>query len=270
VLDDRFLQSPSLALQQANVVLRRMHDIALQNYRDSVSLMNNYDHRLIERIREEEAVLDRMEDKLEHYLVKLSSYRLSTKESQQISIVLRIIKDYERIGDYAINLVESAENLHENKVIFSALAVEEVTILYKAIDEIILAANAALDQKNIELAKKIEPLEETVDAIVELLKNRHVERLKQGTCNIHAGIVFLEILTNLERIADHCSNIGIHVLYLEGDERYDAHEYIRRSHEATDAQYVAQFDDFMAKYYEQVEKLTATSREISLTLQKRE
>ena len=259
ILDERFLQSPSLALQQSGVVLRRMHDIAQQNYRNSVLLMNSYDVRLIERIKEEEAILDRMEDKLEHYLVKLSSNQISTKESHQISIFLRIIKDYERIGDYAINLVESAENMHENKVVFSALAVEEVSILYNAIDEILTAANKAFDKMDTNLAKNIEPLEETVDAVVELLKNRHVERLKEGACNIHAGIIFLEILTNLERIADHCSNIGIHVLHLASDERYDAHEYIRRTHEATDAQYVEQFEGFMKQYYEQVEKLTGTS-----------
>ncbi|MEG1849928.1 MAG: Na/Pi cotransporter family protein, partial [Oscillospiraceae bacterium] len=197
LLDDRFLKTPALALQQINHVITRMSELAQQNYRDSVQLLSKYDLKQAERIREAEATIDKMEDKLENYLIRLSSEPLSAEEGRSVSTILHLIKEYERIGDYSINLVECAEEMDQNGVVFSSGAVGEIQIITQAVDEIIQIANEAFLNMSQSVAQQIEPLEETVDAIVETLKDRHVERLKAGTCNVHAGIIFLEILTNI-------------------------------------------------------------------------
>ncbi|MEG2174480.1 MAG: Na/Pi cotransporter family protein [Oscillospiraceae bacterium] len=256
LLDDRFLYSPSLALQQAGHVLQRMSQIAQQNYRDSILLLTKYEYKAADRIREAENTIDKLEDKLENYLIRLASSQLSDSDSRSVSKMLHIIKDYERVGDYAINIMECAFDLDQNGASFSKLAIEEIEVLSQAVNEILVDSATAVERCDITLARQIEPLEETVDAIVETLKDRHVERLKQGTCNVHAGIIFLELLTNLERIADHCSNIGVHILETENRPDYGAHEYLKHAHEATDGEYVGRFDGYMNKYYHVIQKMT--------------
>ncbi len=253
-LDERLLKSPSIALQQCGHMITRMAEYAQKNFSDGVELLARFDTKTVDRINENENLIDKMEDKLEHYLIKLSSQQVSDEDSRAISAALHMVKDYERISDYCVNLMECAEELQSASVFFSQQARAELDVLINAVTDIINTANQAQMSSSGTIAKRIEPLEETIDAIVEHLKDMHVERLKAGECNIHSGSVFLEILTNLERIADHCSNIGLSIIGNKDDRaRYESHEYIKRAHEAGDPDYVANYQIYMSKYYNAIQ-----------------
>lgn len=253
MLDERFLDTPPIAMQQCGHVICSMASLSQQNYFDSIELIARYDGKTAERINETENLVDKIEDTLENYLIKLSAREISDSESKKISAQLHMIKDYERISDYSINLSECAQQMLSNNVVFSQDAVDEIDILLGAVSEIIEMANSSLQEYSPQTAKLIEPLEETVDAMVDYLKDKHIERLKEGSCSAHSGIMFLEILTNLERIADHCSNIGISIIGLTDDRaRGNAHGYLKRAHEAAESEYAAAFDGYMAKYFDAV------------------
>ncbi|WMJ84786.1 Na/Pi cotransporter family protein [Oscillospiraceae bacterium LTW-04] len=254
LLDERLLKSPSIALQQCDHMITKMGEYAQQNFLDSVALLAKFDSKTVDRINENENLIDKMEDKLEHYLIKLSAQQVSDDDNRAISIALHMVKDYERISDYCTNLMECADEMESNGVAFSQQALDELDVLILAVNDIIDTANKAQLSSSIAIAKRIEPLEETIDAIVERLKDMHVERLKSGECNIHSGIVFLEILTNLERIADHCSNIGLSIIGNKDDRaRYESHEYIKRAHESGDSDYVANYQSYMNQYYNAIQ-----------------
>ncbi|HIT18275.1 MAG TPA: Na/Pi cotransporter family protein [Candidatus Fimivivens faecavium] len=254
LLDERFFKSPSIALQQSEHVLGKLAEYASTNYSASVRLLEKYDSRLAENIREVENAIDKMEDKLEAYLLKLSALPIGDQDSKNVSTMLHLINEFERIGDYAINVVEMAEEMDSNNIRFSPVAANEISIITRAVEEIVQSSLKAYESKSAAVASKIEPLEETIDAIVETLKDMHVERLKNGQCVVHSGIVFLEILTNLERIADHCSSIGIYILNntTASLNNYDRHEYLQKAHEATDADYVENFNHYMDKYFSKI------------------
>lgn len=255
LLDTRLLKSPAIALQQVDHVIGSMGELAVQNYLDSVSLLVRFDQKMVDQIDQTESLIDRMEDKLENYLISLSSEELSQSESRSISTKLHLVKDYERIGDYSTNLTECAQEMQQNRITFTDQAIGEIDVLVQAVSEILEMANRAVAGMDTAVARRIEPLEETIDAMVERLKDMHVERLKAGRCSVHAGIVFLEILTNLERIADHCSNIGLQVIGSKKEIRqYESHEYIKRAHAATDSEYVGYFEDDMKRYYTAIER----------------
>ena len=254
MLDIRLLKSPSIAIQQCNKVVDLMIEGCLLNFDRACSLFKGYDLKTADRLNETEDTIDKMEDKLENYLIKVSSSEVSAKENLYISEMFHLIKDYERIGDYIVNLSECAQEMDANHVEFSEKAISEMETLCSAAKEIIEISAKAFDNTDGVLAKDIEPLEETIDAVVEKLKDSHVQRLKSGLCNVHSGIVFLEILTNLERISDHCSNIAIHILTIcEGRGRYDAHEYIKKAHNTPDSIYTAKLDEYMEKYFTKIE-----------------
>ncbi len=254
LLDERLLKSPFIALQQCDHMIAKMAEYAYQNFLDSAELLSRFDLKTAERINDNENLIDKMEDKLENYLIKLSSQPVSDEDSRTISTALHMVKDYERISDYCVNLVECAEEMQSANVSFSPQARNELEVLTSAVNDILNTANQAQAASSAAIAKRIEPLEETIDAIVERLKDMHVERLKLGACNIHSGIVFLEILTNLERIADHCSNLGLSVIGNKDDRaRYESHEYIKRAHEAGDPDYVANYQSYMSKYYNAIQ-----------------
>ena len=250
LLDERLLKSPSIALQQCGHMISKMAEYAHANFLDGVELLARFDQKTADRINETENLIDKMEDKLEHYLIKLSAQPVSDDDSRSVSTALHMVKDYERVSDYCVNLMECAEELQSASVFFSQQAHDELDVLIGAVNDILCTANQAQLSSSVSIAKRIEPLEETIDAIVERLKDMHVERLKIGECNIHSGIVFLEILTNLERIADHCSNIGLSIIGNKDDRaRYESHEYIKRAHEAGDPDYVENYKNYMGKYY---------------------
>lgn len=249
VLDDRFMVSPSLAVEQARSVVLTMGKIARQNLWNTESLLKEYDPKLAERIKEEENTLDRMEDKLGAYLLKLTKEELSEPESRGVSELLHLITEYERIGDYATNIMENAENMYLDNVRFSPQAAQEMDAIFAPVHEIVDLAVECTETRNVQRCLDIEPLEEVVDFMEETLKARHIDRLRRGLCTVDAGFPFLEVLSCLERISDHCSNIGVFLIGYEAKMGMDRHEYIRELHKGGTEGYTQKYKIYEKKYF---------------------
>ncbi len=250
-LDERFLKSPSLAIQQANNSVVTMGEVALQNFRGMRKLFDSeeYSEKLVSRLDDNEEALDRMEDRLSAYLVKITECELTDYENRRVTELLHLTSEFERIGDYSMNLIESAEKLHNLDVTFSESALRELGVISDAVEEIISMAVDTVKHNDTVLALKIEPLEETVDYLNETLKARHIERLKNGECVVESGVNFLDQLINLERISDHCSNIAVYVIGAQKSKNIlNRHEYIQAQHKSEDKEYLDLTEQYMAKY----------------------
>lgn len=227
LLDDRFLQSPSFAIEKCRDLTDHMGEIAKESIDLAIDLaLNEYDEEKVIKINSNEKAVDMYEDKLGTYLVKLSSKDLSERDSQSVSTILHVIGDFERINDHAQNIVEVAKEKHEKNVDFSLQAVSELKVICSAVKENLELAIKAFENHDLQTAAKVEPLEEVVDQLRARLKNRHVKRLQQGECTIENGFIFTDLLTNLERVSDHCSNIAVCLIQVD-DESFDTHEYIQ-------------------------------------------
>ena len=249
VLDDRFLSSPSLALERAHDAVVQMSEFARDNYRLAVELIWKFDAKKLERLNETEVALDKLEGLLDNYLVKLTDRALTAEESTRVSELLHTLSDFERIGDYAVNVSESAVVLHDRNITFSPQARAELERLTAAVGETLDKTVACYQSRQRTLAVQVEPLEEVVDLIAATLKNRHVERLKAGECTIELGTQFLELLINLERMSDHCSNVALHILRQTSSPddkvRIDSHAYM---HELHHGRFNQEFDDLFQEY----------------------
>ena len=249
VLDDRFLSSPSLALERAHDAVVQMSEFARDNYRLAVELIWKFDAKKLERLNETEVALDKLEGLLDNYLVKLTDRALTAEESTRVSELLHTLSDFERIGDYAVNVSESAVVLHDRNITFSPQARAELERLTAAVGETLDKTIACYQSRQRTLAVQVEPLEEVVDLIAATLKNRHVERLKAGECTIELGPQFLELLINLERMSDHCSNVALHILRQTSSPddkvRIDSHAYM---HELHHGGFNQEFDDLFQEY----------------------
>ena len=205
-LDERLMDVPSIALERAHVVASEMGRCAVQTLHDAIRALTEYTPALADAIREGENRTDHDEDILGTYLVKLSTQAIGDRESREAAMLLKVISDFERIADHGVNILESAEELQEKGLRFSEEAAEELRVLTAAVDEILdLALNAFLDGEKPEL---VEPLEQVIDGLKETLRTNHIRRLQQGSCTIDVGFVWNDLLTNLERTSDHCSNIA--------------------------------------------------------------
>ncbi len=250
-LDERFLKSPSLAIQQANNAVVTMGDVALRNFMGMRKLFDSeeFSEKLINRLEDNEEALDRMEDRLNAYLVKITECELTDYENRRVTELLHLTSEFERIGDYSMNLIENAEKLHSLDVTFSDSALRELGVISDAVQEIISMAVDTVKNNDTVLALKVEPLEETVDYLNETLKTRHIERLKNGECVVESGVNFLDLLVNLERISDHCSNIAVYVIGAQKSKNVlNRHEYIQAQHKSEDKDYLNLTEQYMAKY----------------------
>ena len=249
-LEDRLLVSPSLAVQQASNTALAMGNLAFYNFENMRGLFTgNYDEKLIASLKDNEENIDRMEDRLNAYLVKINECELTDFENRRVTELLHLSSEFERIGDYTMNLIEDAEKLHENSVTFSPEAIRELDVISRACEEIIGMAIRCVELNDAALAAKIEPLEETIDYLNETLKSRHIERLKEGKCVVESGVNFLDLLINLERISDHCSNIAVYVIGSQKNNTViNRHEFIQNAHAAKDEDYVRLEEEFMTKY----------------------
>lgn len=254
-LDERLLRSPSLALGQSEEVIITMGKYARKNFERSVKMLERYDVKKIDKIRECEDAIDRMEDKANNYLISLTDCELTDNESREITHQLKLISEFERIGDYAMNLLELAERLYDSQMKFSDKALHELDAIADAVDEIIEMALEAYIENDALDATKIEPLEEVIDTMEDTLKFRHIERLKNGKCTIDGGLIFLEALTNLERISDHCSNIAVYIIGKNNDrDSMSRHDYLKRIHEGQAVDYNEASRMFTEKYFSRIEK----------------
>ena len=207
-LDSRLLGSPSLALERCGQVLDIMACKAVVALKDSIESIYRYDEEIASRIREAEDDTDHLEDILGTYLVKLTSKHLGENESAKATEYMKVIGDYERIADHAVNILESAEELEQKRIAFSDQAKKEYALITDAVEEILDLSYVAFKESDLKSARKTEPLEQIVDELKETLRTRHILRLQRGECSVDAGFVWSDLLTNLERVADHCSNIS--------------------------------------------------------------
>jgi len=225
ILESRFLEKPAFALEQSRNAARNMAQDSHKALFTAMKMIDNYSDEQAERVEAMEAKVDRYEDELGTYLVKLSHKDLSEADSHSLSIMLHCIGDFERISDHAVNLLESAQELAKKGLHFSDKAKAELKVLKAAVHDIVDTAYEVFDKQDVGLAEKIEPLEEVVDELSKEVKRRHVQRLRTGECTIEMGFILADITTSLERIADHCSNIGVCVTQVRED-LYDTHSHL--------------------------------------------
>ena len=215
-LDERLLGTPSIALERCRETTAKMADVSAQTLRAGMETLTNYTPELGENVRELETLSDHYEDILGSYLVKLSALRSSEADSSEATMLLKVINDLERIADHGENVLEAAEEMVEKELKFSDAAKAELAVLTAAVSEVLELAFTALAQRDLEMAYRVEPLEEVIDGLKEQMRTRHILRMQQGTCTIEAGFVWSDLLTSLERASDHCSNIAGAVIEMVG------------------------------------------------------
>ncbi len=208
VLDERLLATPAVALERCHAVATEMTNAAVEAMHLGLASLTAYNSRLLDSVRELEAKTDECEDLLGNYLVKLSARGLTDRDSAEVTRLLKIIGDLERIGDHAVNLVESAAELKEKKIRLTEVAGSELTNITNAITEVLNETRQAFGSQDLAAASNVEPLEEVIDRLTDRYRTNHIKRLQQGQCTVEAGFIWNDILTNLERISDHCSNIA--------------------------------------------------------------
>ena len=215
-LDERLLGTPSIALERCRETTAKMADVSAKTLRAGMETLTNYTPELGENVRELETLSDHYEDILGSYLVKLSALRSSEADSSEATMLLKVINDLERIADHGENVLEAAEEMAEKELKFSDAAKAELAVLTASVNEVIELAFTALAQRDLEMAYRVEPLEEVIDGLKEQMRTRHILRMQQGTCTIEAGFVWSDLLTSLERASDHCSNIAGAVIEMVG------------------------------------------------------
>lgn len=253
VLDERLYNSPAVAVQQAQKAVLQMATNARLNQRDALGLLLDYDQKKVDLANEREDVVDKLDVRVSNYLVKMNDLDLSEEESRQVTLLLNYVTEFERIGDYAVNVIERGGEVYDKKIVFSQTARFELQVLHDAVGEILDLAIEVYEDGNFMAAGRVEPLEETVDLICEILRERHISRLKNGLCNIEAGIVFLSVLTDYERISDHCSNIAARMLSEDSKTgHFNTHELRRNMHEGQLSQYNNLLEEYNQKYIPQL------------------
>ena len=245
-LDERLLTTPPVALEQCKKVAAEMANCSVTALRQSISVLNRYTPELAKQIRAAEDLTDHYEDILGTYLVKLSTRRISAADSTEAARLLKIIGDFERIADHAVNLLQSAEELREKKMSLSKPAVKELGVLTGAVDEILGLSLDAFLKDDYSAAGMVEPLEQVIDGLKEQLRTNHILRLQKEQCSIEAGFVWSDLLTNLERVSDHCSNIAGCVMDMH-EGKLNLHESLRAVKEDRE-KFAERFEQYQKKY----------------------
>lgn len=247
LLDERLLITPSVALERAEAVTADMADAAVNSIKTAMPLLSIYDAPTAKKVRKYEKDADVYEDAIGSYLVKLSNEDISETENHKITKLLKLIGDFERISDHAVNIVESAEEINSKHIEFSEEAKHEVSILKEAVFEITDLAYGAFIDNDLDKAALVEPLEQTIDILVEQIKLHHILRLQKSECTIDHGFVLSDILTNLERTADHCSNIAACITEISENASFDMHKYLGDIRNDTD-EFKSNFKMYKNKY----------------------
>ncbi|MBQ8164079.1 MAG: Na/Pi cotransporter family protein [Clostridia bacterium] len=247
LFDNRLLSTPSIAIERARTVAIDMAHLSSTSLHRSFALIENgYDKKTIDKIFKEEGEVDTYEDEIGSYLVKITSQDLTQNDSHEVTKLLHMIGDFERLSDHAINVAESIQELHDKDLSFSDKAKEELGVMVKAIDEILDISMKAFEENNIDLAMKVEPLEQVIDSLQTVIKTNHIGRLKNSECTIELGFILSDLLTNLERISDHCSNIANCVIEISHNS-LGMHGY-KKSLRAGDDLYDSYFAEYSDKY----------------------
>lgn len=247
LLDERLLITPSVALERAEAITADMADAAVNSIKTAMPLLSIYDAPTAKKVRKYEKDADIYEDAIGSYLVKLSNEDISETENHKITKLLKLIGDFERISDHAVNIVESAEEINSKHIEFSDEAKHEVSVLKEAVFEITDLAYGAFIENDLDKAALVEPLEQTIDILVEQIKLHHILRLQKSECTIDHGFVLSDILTNLERTADHCSNIAACITEISENASFDMHKYLDDIRNDTD-EFKSNFKMYKNKY----------------------
>lgn len=247
LLDERLLGTPSIAIGECKKIAGRMAELSKENFMTSLNLLTEYSPQKMEAVRENEKIIDKYEDKLGSYLVKVSQRSLGSSDSHEVSTLLHSIGDFERISDHAVNLLGNAEEIFTKKIVFSESARNEISVATDAVRELLSNTISAFINNDLELAKEVEPLEQVIDRIKRILKSRHVERLQKGECTIELGFIFSDIITNIERVADHCSNIAVCMIQV-ADDSFRTHEYLNKVKSNGENHFNEQYQKYKEKY----------------------
>ena len=247
-LEERFLQHPALSIEQSRLVTNSMAERAEGNLLMAVGLRNRWSDKDFRMVGETESVIDRYEDKLGTYLMKITSKSLSQSQSEEVSKYLHTISDFERISDHALNISEAAKEIHDKELQFSPEACHELDVIESAVREILSVAVGAFVENDPQRAARVEPLEEIIDGLCDEMKSHHVDRLQSGSCTLNQGFVFNDLLTNYERVADHCSNIAVAIIELESDS-FDTHEYLNSVRAMKSSSFARYYEEYKQEYH---------------------
>lgn len=245
-LDERLMTTPAVAIDRCRVVSNHMAEVSFNSLRSSLRLLENYDKELAEQIVSDESAVDHYEDILGSYLVKLSTYPMSDRDSNEASKLLFVIGDLERISDHAINILRSAQEIKDKGLEFSAEAQNELKAIVGAVDEILTLTLDAFISADPKKSTLVEPLEQVVDALKKQLRANHILRLQKGECSIECGFVWADILTNLERVSDHCSNVAVCIIEMAHD-TMDTHRYMSKI-KSGDPEFDRLYSEYSEKY----------------------
>ena len=249
LLDERLLNTPAVAVERARAATADMAELARVGVVQAMSLTHKWDDSLAQKVREEEEKVDKYEDALGTYLVKLSSREMSHADSQSVNTLLHTISDFERISDHSVNILSSAEEIHAKSIEFSKDAQEELQVLEGAVQDVLSRTTDAFRKGDLHLAGKVEPLETVVDELVRAIKARHVARLQTGSCSIEYGFVLEDLLTNYERVCDHCSNVAVAQIEVAQDS-FDTHAYLNDLRYGNETKESEQFQRRLDRYRE--------------------
>ena len=257
VLDERLFKSPAVALQQAKNAVVKMSRRAARNVNLAAPLLIKMDEDVVSAIDVRENLIDRMEVEVSNYLIKMTDQELGDDESHAVTELLNFVTEYERIGDYAVNIMEKSEELYEKEASFSDHAKEQLKLLTSAMERILDLTNDAFENDDLTLARQVEPLEEVIDIMVEKLRDQHIKRLKDGICSIDTGVVFLDVLNNAERISDHCSNIAARLVGMSEGDDYDSHTLKSLMHHNPTKDYSLHYEQCCKEYLVPLEAMEA-------------
>lgn len=247
LLEERFLTHPALSIEQSRQVINSMARCVVKNVTDALALVDKYTKDGFADVQKEEELVDRYEDKLGTYLVQITRLELTKQQNIMVGKYLHSITDFERMSDHALNIAECAQEMHDKKLNFSKYATHELSVLRSAVSEIVALAVKAFVEDDLSIAYRIEPLEEKIDSLCDEMKLHHINRISDGTCTLQLGFVFNDLLTNLERMADHCSNIGVAMIELASG-ALETHDYYNKLMEETTDQFKESFAKYDAKF----------------------
>ncbi|MBQ8954321.1 MAG: Na/Pi cotransporter family protein [Clostridia bacterium] len=242
-LEERFIEHPALAIEQSRLTINDMAETAEQAINQGLNLLADYSEKGFEDVKALENLVDKYEDSLGTYLMKLTGRELTDKQNDDVSEYLHTLSDFERISDHALNLAGSAQELKEKDVHFSAGAAHELDVLCAAVSQVVSMTVTAFRERDLSLAGRVEPLEAFIDDLCDRMKLNHVTRLQKGVCTIHQGFVFNDIVTNCERVSDHCSNIAVAMIELSGDE-FQTHEYLNTLRETETDRFKVAYEEY--------------------------
>ena len=246
-LDDLLLKTPAIAVDEARKKMKEMLIMAFDNFERALKLSDQWDEKIFKKLIKTESKLDYYEDQLSGFNIKIAGEELSDENSRAVSMMLHTITDAERIGDRSLNIAESVKELIDKGIVFSDDARKELNIIAEALREIVYNTKKCFIEGDIESAYMVEPIEEVIDDLVEKSKDNHVARLKNGSCTLELGLILNDILINLERISDHCSNIAADKIEMEGGNLH-LHEYKKKIKEQKDDKFAHLYSEYSNKY----------------------